>query len=244
MTIDDPVEIAIRQSEEAIAADSYLPAQLVKLGFSAVVAGTLATMPGVAQIITSLLTSNLARFERRFLWVAKELNAQQKRIEDKIPDIKYYESEEFQSLLGIVVEKLYTTHDETKLRMFGDALANCGNSDFQADDKEEYVRTLRDLSSKDLQVLNDERLKGWSPHIHAIQYDTDVLTNLSRLAGRGLVIEHLKVKTPSSGRTGSERLDAENVLRELLTTPPMRTYSLSPFGERFLKFIASGTGGS
>jgi hypothetical protein len=177
------------------------------------------------------------------LRVAEELSAQQKRIEDRIPDKKYYDSEEFQSLIGLVIEKLDTTHDEEKLRMFGDALANSGSTEFQADDKEEYVRTLRDLSSRDLRVLNDDRLKGWLPHIPhvTIEYDADVLSSLSRLAGMGLVIENLKVKTPSAGTTGSARMDAERILKELLTMPPKRTYSLSPFGTRFLEFIASGT---
>ena len=240
MAIDDPVEIALRQTEDAMIADAYLPARLVQLGFSAIVAGALATMPPVVQILASLLTGSSARFERRFLRVAEELSAQQKRIEDRIPDNRYYESEEFQSLLGLVIEKLHTTHDYEKLRMFGNALANSGSSEFQSDDKEEYIRTLRDLSSGDLQVLNDDRLKGWLPHIHPIEYDPDVLSSLYRLAGMGLVIENLKVKTPAAGTTGSARIDAVNILEELLTTPPKRTYSLSPFGGRFLKFIASG----
>jgi hypothetical protein len=46
MAIDDPVEITIRQADEAVTAASYLPAQLVKLGFSAVAAGTLANDAG------------------------------------------------------------------------------------------------------------------------------------------------------------------------------------------------------
>jgi hypothetical protein len=51
--------------------------------------------------------------------VFEELNAQQKRIESSIPDRRYYESEEFQSLLGLIIEKLHTTHDEEKLRALG-----------------------------------------------------------------------------------------------------------------------------
>jgi hypothetical protein len=243
MAIDDPVEITLHQVNEELSEDSYLPMRLVKLGFSATIAGTLATMPAIVRILTSLLTNASGRFERRFLRVAEELNAQQKRIEQKIPDKSYYESEEFQTLIGLVIERLHTTHDANKLRMFGDALANCGSGEFQSDDKEEYIRTLRDLSAKDLRILSDPKLTGWTPHIANIEYDAEVLSSLSRLAGLGLVTEHLKVKSPSAGTTGSERLDAANVMRELLTTPPKRTYSLSPQGTRFLNFIASGSTG-
>ena len=35
-------------------------------------------------------------------------------------------------------------------------------------------------------------------------------------------------------------MDAEILVRELLTNPPKKSYSLSPFGGRFLRFIASG----
>jgi hypothetical protein len=241
MAIDDPVEITLRQVKEVLSEESYLPMRLMKLGFSATIAGTFATMPAIAQILESLLTNASGRFEYRFLRVAEELNAQQKRIAEKIPDKSYYESEEFQTLIGLIIERLHTTHDGNKLCMFGDALANCGSSEFQSDDKEEYIRTLRDLSARDLQILGDPRLAGWTPHIANIEYDAEVLSSLSRLAGLGLVTENLKMKSPSMGTNGSDRFDAANVMRELLTTPPKRTYSLSPHGTRFLNFIATGS---
>ena len=86
--------------------------------------------PFIVQTLTSLLTNASTRLERRLVVVAEELNAQQKRIENRIPDMRYYESEEFHSLLGLLMERLNTTHDDTKLRMFGDALANSGSEGF------------------------------------------------------------------------------------------------------------------
>lgn len=68
-----------------------------------------------------------------------------------------------------MIERLYTTHDEKKLRMFGDALANSGNGELSGE-KEEFVRVLRDLSITDLRTLNNEMLKGWFPHIRSIAY--------------------------------------------------------------------------
>lgn len=240
MSIDDPVEIALQQVREEIEADSYLPARLAKLGFSAAVASQLAQWPFIVQTLTSLLTNASTRLERRLVVVAEELNAQQKRIENRIPDMRYYESEEFHSLLGLLMERLNTTHDDTKLRMFGDALANSGSEGFAADDKEDYVRTLRELSIKDLRVLNDPKLKGWTPHVHEIQYGPEILSSLSRLEGMGLVLQHFKVKALEA-RYGSPRLDVERWLNEVLTKPSIRTYSLSPFGARFLEFINDGT---
>jgi hypothetical protein len=243
MAIDDPIGIVICQAEEAVQADAYLPAQLAKLGLSAGAAATIGTtMPFVASVLTNLFGRSSARFERRFLKVAEELNAQQKRIEDKIPDKKYYESEEFQSLLILILEKIHTTHDDEKLRRFAAALANSGRGDFQSDDREAYIRILRDLSNGDLQILNDPRLKGWLPHIKTIQYGQEVLSSLSRLAGMGLVNEKLEMKSSSGASAGSARVDAENALKELLTNPPKRTYYLSPFGEKFLEFICASDG--
>lgn len=239
MPIDDPVRIAISQAEDDLAAANYLPAQLVRMGCSAFLASKLAAMPAVAQLVTGLLSIRSTRFEKRLLCVAEELNAEQKRLENKIPDQTYYESEEFQTLLGLVLERIDTTHEQDKLRMFGDALANSGNAEFESDDKEQYVRILRDLSGQDLKILNHENLKGWLPHTHTIQYDPDILSSLSRLAGMGLVNEKLEiVALLSAGRFGSQ-VDAAAVLEELLTKPPKRMFFLSPFGRRFLDFIAS-----
>lgn len=56
--------------------------------------------------------------------------------EEKV-DNDYFRSEEFQSLLFLLIEKLHTTHDAEKLRMFGNALGNAANVDFKSDDKEQ-----------------------------------------------------------------------------------------------------------
>lgn len=53
---------------------------------------------------------------------------------------------------------------------------------------------------------------------------------------------HHPVKGIPRGRTGSERLDAQMIVSELLTQPPKRTFHLSEFGEKFLRFIAAANG--
>jgi hypothetical protein len=203
-------------------------AWLLKLGLSALAAHALAGIPAAAQIVTSLLTCGSARFERRLLLVFEELNAQQKRIEASIPDRRYYESEEFQTFVGLVIEKLHTTHDEEKLRAFEDALANCGSSEFQPDEKEDYIRTLRDLSINELHILKD--------NFYGRFHDTD---GLGRLVGMGLVDEELEVKRAGLVPRGADSQRMMQELKELVTKPPERAYSLSSFGARFLEFIAA-----
>jgi hypothetical protein len=131
--------------------------------------------------------------------------------------------------LGLVIEKLHTTHDEEKLRMFGDALANSGSSEFQQDEKEDYIRTLRDLSTNELQVL-----KGGYPRGHFSPYTA----GLSRLVGMGLVDEKLQTKKAGRVPRGSDQQRLMQELEKVVTNPPERSYSLSSFGFRFLKFIA------
>jgi hypothetical protein len=58
-------------------------------------------------------------------------------------DRGFFKSEEFQTLLFLVIERLHTTHDRTKLAMCGIALANSANTDFKEDHRELFVRALR-----------------------------------------------------------------------------------------------------
>jgi hypothetical protein len=150
-------------------------------------------------------------------------------------DREFFKSEEFQTLLFLLIERLHTTHDTEKLKMFGNALANSGNTDFKNDPREDYIRILRDLGLKDMLVLDDFRLKGWTPHIHRIDYSADVLVSLARLHGMGLVIGNLKHKTLD--RVGSSRSESAQIISDMITQPPKMQYSLSTFGDRFLRFV-------
>ncbi len=251
MAIDDPVGIVIRQADEEIEAKSYLPARLIELGLSAGTAAALAKWPFITQIIWTLLTNSSVRFEKRFLLVAKALNDQQKRIEDKIPNRGYYESEEFQTLMGLLLERLHTTQDNEKLNMFGKALANSGSSDFQEDDREEFIRILRDLSLKDL----DELKMFAPPAAHELNIGLEGtkrfllrrgrrdlggenLSRTTRLIGLGLVKEEFSMRN----FTGSVEYRSANEIRraisDYLKQPPTREYELTWFGWRFLQFVS------
>jgi len=234
--IDEPTKIAIRQAREELVEEESLPKRLVTLGLSAVIAHQFAQLPFFSQILTSLLTGGSKRLEERLLCVAEELEAQQTRLEERIADRSYYESDEFYTLFGLILERLHTTHDQEKLKRFGDALANSASIEYSSDEKEIFIRILRDLSADDLKTLNHDNLKGWLPTIHRMEYGPEVLSSLSRLAGMGLVTERFHIPSPRA--TGSQNLDAKLYLEEVLGKPPRRAFHISPFGERFLKFIA------
>ena len=251
MAIDDPIGIEIRQAKGDIEVETSVATQLTKLGLSGVLAAALAGLPFVSQIMVSLLTQSSGRFEKRFLRVAEALNEQQKRIEDKIPDRNYYESEEFQPLLGLLIERLHTTQDDEKLKMFGDALANSGSSDFRADPREDFVRMLRDLSMGDLDELKtfapppSDRFGGELDASQRFQmrHSRENLTgeNLSRttrLIALGLVNESLKMKDFTGSVEYRSTGEARRAISDYLKQPPERSYRLSSFGWRFLQFIS------
>jgi hypothetical protein len=252
MAIDDPVGIEIRQANAEIDAESDVPIRLTKLGLSGALAVALGSMPFVSQVLISLLTSSSSRFEKRFLRVAEALNDQQKRIEDKIPDRGYYKSDEFQTLLGLIIERLHTTHDDEKLKMFGNALANSGSSEFRQDSREEFIRILRDLSIDDLNELRQfappsaKQFGGdlsESQRFHLAHPRDDLkgetLSRTTRLIGWGLINESLKMRDFTGGIEFHSSSEARKAISDYLRQPPKRSYSLSMLGWRFLQFVAA-----
>jgi hypothetical protein len=249
VAIDDPVGIELRQAKEEIEESSYLPARLARIGLSGAAAAALAALPFFSQVLTGLILNSSARFERRLLKVAEALEEQQKRIEQKIPDKSYYESEEFQSLLMLVLEKLHATHQEEKLKTLGEALANSGTSEFVKQDKEQYVRTLQELSLEDIRMLRRlAEINSLPSHPQRTGIPKHESPGLSRLASLGLVQESVKLReldlrTPVIPRSSQS---PETYARSLVDSfkryfqqAPQSTYRISGFGQRFLSFIAS-----
>lgn len=223
---NDSIEVRLQQLKEGL--DSDIERDLG----GATVAGILSLIPGIGAAIQSLVDGRAQRnVERRWIQLFADLKAHLKEIRDSIPDESYYGSEEFQTLLALAYEQLWTTHDREKLKMLATALANSGSAPFQADDKELMIRALRDLSPSDIKNLDHEYLKNWLPLTKRIEYGADVLGSLSRLASSGLVIE--KFLRPNPNAVDEQRL------RSLLDSPPWRAFQLSPFGERFLQFVAN-----
>jgi len=247
VTIDDPVGVELRQATEEIEEASYLPARLARLGLSGVAAAALVSLPFFSQVLTGLILNSSARFERRFIRVAEALEEQQKRIEQRIPDKSYYESEEFQSLLMLVLEKLHATHQEEKLKTLGEALANSGTSEFVKEDKEQYLRTLQELSLEDVQMLRRlAEINSLPAHPQRTGIPKHESPSLSRLVSLGLVQESVKLRglrTPVIPRSSQS---AETFARSLVDgfkryfqQASQATYRISGFGQKFLSFVAS-----
>jgi hypothetical protein len=165
----------------------------------------------------------------------EEMRLRLEEIRDSVPDEDYFGSEEFQALLTLAIEQLQTTHDQAKRKILAAALANSGSEDFHIDaDKEQYVRTLRDLSPGDLDVL--ARLAPqFVPYDHLPQIRKNAaeseLCSLSRLAALGLVAETLTAKPapPGGGSDG---------FIKWVTQLPDRQHQISGYGQRFLKFLS------
>jgi hypothetical protein len=248
--IDDPVAIEIRQAKEDLEERSYVPDLVTALGLSAAAAASLAHFPVFSHIVTTLLASNPRRFEKRIIRIAAALEEQQKNIASKIPDRRYYESEEFHSLVILVLEKLHSTHQDEKLKMFGEALANSGTVKFVAEDKEQYIRTLQDLSLEDLRALRQvEEFNKRPSHVRSAGIPKRENPSLSRLTSLGLIYESLKLRdfnlnipvVPVSRQSPEAYTRGlADAVKHYLQQAPQVTYRLSGFGGRFLVFITSG----
>jgi hypothetical protein len=227
MSLNDPIDVHLELAKRGL--DVGITDDLSAM----TVTGILSLIPGAGSAIQSLLDGRArANVERRWLELFIEMRKRIEEVRDRIPDTAFYGSEEFQTLLALAQEQLWTTHDKKKLKLLAAALANSGTELFRNDDKELMLRALRAVSPSDLETLNHQNLKGWLPLTKRIEYGPDVLGSLSRLASQGLVME--KFLRPNPNTTDEQKLAS------VLEHGTWRTFQLSPFGERFLKFVASG----
>jgi hypothetical protein len=226
MSIDDPIEVHLERLKQGLEAG-------IESGLTgATVASILSLIPGAGAAIQSLLDGRARdNVHRRWIELFVEMKKWIEEIRESIPDVAFYGSEEFQTLLALAQEQLWTTHDREKLRMLAVALANSGANEFRDDDKELMLRALRAISPSDLRDLNHENLKGWLPLTKRIEYSPDILGSMSRLASLGLVTEKFLRPDPNASD--------EQKLASLLQFGAWRTFQLSPFGERFMRFVAA-----
>lgn len=237
MPLDEPIEVLLRQLGEDAGLDGndFLRATIIS--------GLLSGFPIAGPVIDNLIRNKAARnVNRRIVELFVEMGNRLREIKDSIPDVDYFGSEEFQTLLTLAIEQLQTSHDEAKRKMLAAALANSGSTGFSGDpDKEQYVRTLRDLSPVDLDTLT--RLAPQSvphPHISEVRNAPDtILCSLSRLTALGLVAESLTPKRPPPA-PGWNSADAARAFFAMATQLPDRGHRISDYGQRFLKFPSAG----
>jgi hypothetical protein len=109
MPVDDPLDVRIRQYEEA----TNLSIQ--RGGLDAAIAGILSLFPIGGACIQSLLFDKAQRNNnQRVLELFTEMRERLEEIKALIPDQEYFGSEEFQTLLALALEQIQTTHDRTK----------------------------------------------------------------------------------------------------------------------------------
>jgi hypothetical protein len=124
-------------------------------------------------------TSNGVGFSS--LWIKERIE----EIRESIPDDSYYGSEEFQTLLALAYEQLLTTHDRERLRLLAIALASSGCGIFHDDDKEQLLRTFREVSLRDIHLLKTKVLVG----VRFRGYEVRERSHLSRLLAAGIIDE-------------------------------------------------------
>jgi len=222
MSLDDPVTASIEQVREGLEQDVSSDLSRMTL------AGVLSLIPGIGSSLQSLLDGKAQQnVNRRWLQLFIDMKEKVEEVRESIPDVGYYSSEEFQTLLAQAYQQILTTHDGDKLKLLATALANSGTEEFRSlDEKEVFLQTLRDLSAKDMKVLLDDNIRSWNPFAKDITYDREILISLQRLQSLGLVVDNAVSKIRQNG--------PEQIL-------VVHRFMLSAYGFRFLKFVRLGT---
>jgi hypothetical protein len=117
MVFPDPLEIELRKYKadsevtvQKIAARSIIVEAVWKTPFAG--AAMLEVFNGLAQ----------QRSQERLNKLFDQLKDSLGRLDEEKIDRDYFRSEEFQTLLFLLLEKLHTTHEDEKLRIFGRCL--------------------------------------------------------------------------------------------------------------------------
>jgi hypothetical protein len=227
MPVDDPLDVRLRQLKEDAAFETDRD-----FG-DAAISAILDVFPIGGAAIGSLIKGRANRnVRRRIIQLFEEMRKRLDEIQALVPDEEFFGSEEFQTLLALAIQTLQTTRDENKRRMLANALANSGSAAFSGDaDKEQYIRTLRDLSPIDIGRLKLLRERATRRNLRG-----DILSSFSRLISLGLVTESLvgKPRPPVPG--GREA--AARAFVEMATQLPDRRYEISDYGRRLLEFLS------
>lgn len=134
MNLNDPIDVHLELAKKDL--DVGITDDLSAMS----VTGILSLIPGAGSAIQSLLDGRArANMEQRWLELFIEMRKRIEDVRDHIPDATFYGSEEFQTLLALAQEQLWTTHDKKKLKLLAAALANSGTELFRNDDKELMV---------------------------------------------------------------------------------------------------------
>lgn len=145
MAIDDKLGKALDNLASSARVD--IGREVIKLAASLFPVGRALDklMNGVAQ----------RRLIERIVEVFEEVKSRLDEAKEATIEKEYFLTEEFQTLLTLVLQEIQTTHDRAKLQMLASALSNSCQTKFQFETRKElFVRTLRSLSPNHIRTLD------------------------------------------------------------------------------------------
>lgn len=168
---------------------------------------------------------------------------------DEIPDQMFYGSEEFQALLIEAIDQQRTNRFLEKRRLLASGLARSGTSKFCNDqDKELYVRIVRDVIPKDVNILRSFRGQASDafqsnrafpgPSWSAIGTPPVMESSCRRLEGLGLLKSHLSLSSGALPSRVRDLNDLANQVNNILKAKTQESFQITSFGRRFLDFLS------
>jgi hypothetical protein len=235
MTIDDRVGKALEIYEQELKTDIAVKAAKIAIE----------QIPHFGSQIVKVLFGDA---QKRIAERAKDVfDAVRERVErldkDKI-DKTFFESDEFLTIIILVIEQLQTTHDKQKLEMLANAITNSGTTDFSSDTRKElFLRIFRSLAPEhiaELQRIRPKELNQAPGTIRAIEVKGpkgENLAILQTLAANGLVDEHQEFDPNMIPSRFSNENQVKEIIGKFMRTPPLRCFKVSSLGKDFLEFF-------
>jgi hypothetical protein len=233
MAIDDKLGKTLDQYERSVVA---APGNLV-------IEAALNAVPFVGSSIAALLSGKAQeRVRQRVADVFTAMKEKLDSVEEESVRKDYFSSEEFQTLLALVIEQLQTTHDKDKLRLLARVLVNSGLREFATEERKEvFVRALRDLTPSHISILA-KLLPQTTPQVYpqARKNPADQLL-VQYLVALGFVEEineTQRVLDNAAQRARTMSADAAlSALRNVVSAMAQKKYRLTEVGQDFLVFL-------
>jgi hypothetical protein len=246
MSIDDPVEVRLKQLRDEAAGS------VEKEGMHLLIVAALAQVPVIGTPIVELVSGlGQRRVQERSLLLPEEMKRLvddlEKKTEEKI-DRSYFSSEEFQTILYLALQGLNTAHHERKVKALAAGLVNSGRHTFSDADKNElFMRAIIDLMPAHLEVLEKLHSADTRRPVVLKEPEPEQQMILQRLVGYGMVESYLERTPfrPMFSLGDYQNLSALSATREIekavrhLNEVPSECFRINSLGEELLAFVGS-----
>src|ERR1700739_110962 len=231
MLMDDPIELQLSNLREQVR--GFVGEEAAEMAAGIVLHAIKCLSIVGIPVVDSWKDLKQKPINERVLEVLTDMNNQSKT---NHVNKDYFKSEEFQTLLALMLEQLATTHDKDKLHLLASALANSATSEFSTENRKElFMRILRNLAPEHVQMLR--RVTQYS----VSEPNREELAVLQALVGNGLVRESFRpdanFSEPPFGSDWSEA-EIKRAIKDYIKAVLLRSYRISDFGEAFMKFIS------